>query len=138
MAATPIQIQLTKFEQIEILRAEIDLREQELKRTEKQIRDTLFEVERQKYLQTVHPIFTQLPAPAGLAQLSQFSDNRDALMQALETMQAALTALEAETIGQTAPPSRGLGKPSPAGAAGAARRPKFDSFDDFRASKSNG
>ncbi|HYF48928.1 MAG TPA: hypothetical protein VEJ63_05965 [Planctomycetota bacterium] len=143
MALPPIQIQLSKFEQIEILRQEIELREGELKQTEKSIREVLFELERQRYLQTIHPIFGQLPQPQQAATLPQLQANREALADAITTMQTALTALESETHGQTAPPSRNpsvlrqqqAGGAGAAGAAGAPRRAKFDSFDDFRANR---
>ena len=136
MALPPIQVQLSKFEQIEILRAEIELREQELRQTEKQIRDLLFESERQKYLRSVHPIFNQLPAPESAAHLPQLNANRDALGEALEAMRSSLAKAEAETAGQTAPPSRNpaAGLPRPA----QPRAARFDSFDQFRANKSNG
>ncbi|MFH0939400.1 MAG: hypothetical protein V1899_08990 [Planctomycetota bacterium] len=138
MSDASIQIQLTKFEQIEILRAEIELREQEFRQIEKQIRNTLYEVERQKYLQTVHKIFTQLSPPATVAQLPQLQTYRHTLIQALEAMQTTLVALEDETANQTAPPSRGLNQSAQTGVAGAARRPKFNSFEDFRTNKLNG
>jgi hypothetical protein len=144
MALPPIHLQLSKFEQIEILRAEIELREGELKQAEKQIRDTLYELERQRYLQSVHPIFSQLPPPEQAANLTQFNANREALGEAIQAMQTTLGALEAETAGQVAPPSRGLNTPRPGTAPGTGagalppRRPKFDSFDDFRANKGGG
>jgi hypothetical protein len=142
MALPPIQLQLSKFEQIEILRAEIELREGELKQVEKQIRDTVYEIERQKYLQSVHPIFNQLPPPEQVNNLPQFNANRDALAEAILAMQTTLAALESETAGQAAPPSRapGVNRPgtNPAAAAGVPRRAKFDSFDDFRANKTGG
>jgi len=146
MALPPIQIQLSKFEQLEILRSEIELREGELKQTEKSIREVLFEQERQKYLQTIHPIFSQLPPPQHAATLPQLHANREALGEAIVVMQTAFQALEAETHGQNAPPSRNPSVlRSAAGASGAAapaagapRRAKFDSFDDFRANKTGG
>ena len=141
MALPPIQIQLSKFEQLEIVRAEIELREKELKQTEKSIREVLFEVERQRYLQTIHPIFSQLPPPEQAANLPQLHANREALAAAIEAMQAAVKALEGATAGQTAPPSRGLGAlrqqqagaggsaaGAPAAATAAPRRAKFDTF----------
>ena len=146
MSLPPIQIHLSKFEQIEILRSEIELREHELKQTEKSIREVLFEQERQKYLQTIHPIFAQLPEPPHAENMPQMLANREALGAALLVMQEALNALETETAGQAAPPSRnpGLPRAGAAGSAGAAagsavpRRAKFDSFDDFKANRTSG
>ncbi len=142
MPLPPIQIQLTKFENIEILRQEIELREEELKQTEKYIRGILWEVERQKYLQTVHPLFQQLQTPAEAANLPQFHSNREALAAAVETMQAELKRLEAETKGQTAPSGWKANMPARAGQPAApglqAKKAKFDSFDDFRTQRPGG
>lgn len=129
MALEPINIQLSKFEQIEVLRQEIELRGEELKETEKSIRAVLWEIERIKYLSTVHPLFRQLPQPAEAANLPQLQANREALGQAIEALKVSLTALEGETKGMQPPPARaGM----PGAGAGAAPRKKFDSFDDFR------
>lgn len=142
MASPPIAVTLSKFEQLEILRAEIELRESELKGVEKQIRDCLFELERQRFLQTIHPVFSQLAPPEQSAHLPQLNANREMLADAIRSMQAVMTQLESETAGLSAPPSRnpGLQRPgAPAPAAGAApRRAKFDSFEDFRAAKPGG
>lgn len=133
MALEPINIQLSKFEQIEVLRQEIELREEELKETEKSIRVVLWEFERIKYLSTVHPLFKQLPQPAEAASLPQLQANREALGQAIEALKTALATLENETKGMQPPPTR-AGLPG----AAAAPRKKFDSFDDFRSRNPGG
>ena len=140
MALPPITVQLSKFEQLEILRGEIELREGELKTAEKQIKDCMFELERQRFLQGVHAVFQQLPPPEHAANLPQLNANRQVLADAIETMQAMMKQLEGETVGQAAPASRNPGmRPGPAQPQGAApRRAKFDSFDDFRANKQQG
>jgi len=143
MALPPIAVQLSKFEQLEIVRQEIEARETELKHVEKQIRDCMFELERQRFLQTLHPIFQQMTKPEQAAHLPQLNANRESLSGAIQSMQGALAALEGETAGQHAPPSRNPGLqragPGAAPAAGAApRRAKFDSFEDFRAAKGPG
>ncbi|MCW8131472.1 MAG: hypothetical protein KIS92_14075, partial [Planctomycetota bacterium] len=103
MGLPPIQVSLSKFEQIEILRQEIELREEEFKQTEKYIRTILWEIERQRFLQSIHPLFTQLQPPPEAAQLNQYVANRDALNTAIETMKNQLLVLEAETRGQAPP-----------------------------------
>ena len=127
MALPPITVQLSKFEQIEILRAEIQTRDEELKQAERLIRETLSEVERQKYLQTLHPLFKELQPPRDAAGLAQLLAKREALGTALQSMQATLTALERETAGQA--------RPIHAAAAAAGAKRRFDSFDDFRANR---
>lgn len=140
MAAPPITVQLTKFEQIEILRAEIEARDEELRKTEVLIRDTTTEIERQRYLQTLHVLFSTLPPPPEAANLPQLEIKRQALREATQVMQVALSALEKETAGQIAPPPRagGLGRPGAAPAAASGPRRKFDSFDDFKANRPPG
>src|SRR5262245_60922262 len=142
MALPPITIQLSKFEQLEIVRQEIEAKETELKHVEKQIRDCMFELERQHYLQQLHPIFQQMQEPEMAPHLPQLNANREAIAGAIQNMQGALAALEGETQGQHAPPSRNPGslqRPgTPAAASGAQRRAKFDSFEDFRAAKGQG
>ena len=127
----PISVQLSKFEQLEILRSEIEAREEQLKQTERQIREILYEMERQRYLQSLHAIFAQLPLPEGAENLEQLNQIRDALGDAILAMQAALRQLEAETAGQTAPaPRPGMLKQMaaqpPSGAGAGAPRRKFD------------
>lgn len=148
MALPPIQVQLSKFEQIEILRQEIELREEEFKQTEKYIRTIMWEVERQKYLQSIHPLFQQLQPPAEAASLVQFAANREALQSAIDVMKAQLLALEAETRGQAAPAGLRASMPQRPGAPGAAAgaaggipgapKRKFDNFDDFRTQRPGG
>ncbi|MCY3022572.1 MAG: hypothetical protein NTW87_26630 [Planctomycetota bacterium] len=135
MSLPPLAVQLSKFEQIEILRLEIEAREEELHQLERRIRETLFEIERQRYLQTLHPLFQQLQPPPDAAQLPQLNARRDALGEALKTMQASLAALERETAGQARPPSAPRGGPN-ASLSGPRRR--FDSFEDFRANRPPG
>jgi hypothetical protein len=134
MAAPPITLQITKFEQIEILRAEIEAREEELHKTEVHIREILFDVERLKFLQTIHAIYTRQQQPAEAANLAQLHAQRDALREAVQAMQATLAALEKETAGQAAPPSRGPVAARSGAAPGVppGSRRRFDSFDDFR------
>lgn len=147
MSLPPIVIQLSKFEQIEILRTEIEAREEELKNAEKQIRVVLFEVERQGFLQSIHVLFQDLQPPAEAARIQQLTETREALNDAIQTMKNTLAMLEGETAGQSAPASRGLqalrsagpgagaGSGSGAAAPVAPKRARFDSFDDFKSSK---
>jgi len=147
MALPPIQVQLSPFEQLEILRQEVGLREEEFKETEKYIRQLQFEVERQNYLKSIHPLFQQLQAPAEAANMPQLLANREALAVAIDTMKAALAALEAATKGKAVPPGARTALPGRPGApqvpgvpglAGVPKRAKFESFDDFRIQKPPG
>lgn len=125
MTLAPLTVLLTKFEQLEILRQEVETREAELRETERRIRELLFETERQKYLKSLHALFGDLKLPPEAGQMQTLYARREALHQALETMRKAMTALETETRGQAAP------APVRAGAAPGARR-GFESFEEFR------
>ncbi|HEY3319950.1 MAG TPA: hypothetical protein VGP72_05755 [Planctomycetota bacterium] len=133
MPAPPITVTLSKFEQLEILRAEIEAREEELHNLDRQIRELLFELERQKFLKLLHPLFQRMQPPQDLANLGQLNTTREQLTDALQTMRDTMTALETETAGQAAPASR-LRSNAPPAAPGIGRK-KFDSFDDFKAAK---
>ena len=135
MPTPPITVQLSKFELIEILRLEIEAREEELRQTEIKIRDVLLEVERLKYLQSVNAFYAKQPQPPDAGNLPQLEARRGALGEALESLQAALSALEKETVGQVAPPAR-AGSAARSGASPATGpRRKFDSFEDFRSNR---
>lgn len=142
MALPPITVQLSKFEQLEILRLETEAREEELRGLETKIRDILYDVEKRRYLHSLHPIFQELQPHAEMVNYQTIVQRRQALDEALANLKAATAALEAETAGLTRPsgamPAGGLRamQASQPGAAGAAApRRKFDSFDDFRATK---
>lgn len=136
MALPTISVQLSKFEHIEILREEIEAREKELQESERKIREILWASEKQRYLKSLHPFFlSALQDSPEAAQIPQLHIRREALSQALEIMRVQLTQVEAETAGQTAPPSQGGGVPQKKLSELQAQGPKknrFDSFDDFK------
>ena len=136
MLPPPITVELNKYGQIEILRAEILRVEEELKETEKQLRAILLEEERQNFLRTVHVMYQtmQWPEPAG--DLNRLNATRNALFDALQGLQTAMGQLEADGgkgsgIARTAQPAQPVA--SAPSALGGPRRQKFDSFDEFRA-----
>ena len=97
MALPPITVQLTNFQQIEILRDQIEQFEEELKKTESRIRDLLYEQEKQQYLRTVHSIFQHAPGAQGVEALPELHGTREALAGALDAMKAVLANLEASS-----------------------------------------
>lgn len=135
MPAPPITVQLSKFEQIEILRLELGEREEELRQTESKIRDILFEIERLKYLRSLHALYQKQPEPQEAASLPELQSRREALREALDTLQAALSALERETAGQTPPAGRVARPPSSSAADRSGAKRRFESFEDFRANR---
>jgi len=134
MSLPPITLQLTKFEQLEILRQEVEAREEELRTIEKSVRQILWELERQKYLKSLTPFFEQLAAPEEAARLPDLEAYRVALGEAIETMKASVAALEKDTKDQVPPPNSKGNGPSRFGP----RKAGFDSFEDFRSQRKAG
>lgn len=95
MSLTPITVQLSNFQQIEILRDQIEQFEEDLKKTESKIRTAVYEEEKRRYLRSVHPIFQHSPEPEGSRELPEMQRMREALAGALESLKAALANLEA-------------------------------------------
>jgi hypothetical protein len=107
MPLAPIVIQLSPFEQIEILRHEIEQFEEELKKTEVRIREVLYQVEKQRYLGSVHPVFQHgQHVPDGQA-LPELYNARETLASAIDAMKGAMTSLEAVTGTAPAAPRPG-------------------------------
>lgn len=125
MGAEPIRVELTRYQQLEILRLEEEDRAKELVEIEKRIREALWEMERVRFLQRIHPHFQLLKIPEAAAQVPQLEQYRQSLVQALETLKANIQALEKELGSKGTPPSPGQGGP-------ANRKVKFDSFEEFR------
>ena len=99
MPLPPLTHQLSTFEQIEILRNEIEQFEEELKKTESRIRDVLYQIEKQRFLTTVHPIFQHTQSVAEAQALPELNNTRETLASGLEAMQQALASLEAASGG---------------------------------------
>src|SRR5205809_7984450 len=143
MPLPPIVIQLSNFEQIEILRHEIEQFEEELKKTEVRIREVLYQVEKQRYLSTVHPVFQHTQnVPDGQA-LPELFNARETLASAIDSMKVAMTSLEAITgtapaaqkpaqrtlqPGPARPSVSSPGAPNPNVSNPGLRRSRFDAF----------
>ena len=140
MPPPPITVELNKFAQIEIVRNEIARLEGTLKDVERQIRETLFEHERLRFLRGLHPIFQDLTPGEKLGDANKLNASRDTVFDALQTLQAALARLEAETGGKSiAPAPRPTSNPaSTAGNPAVAGRRRFESFEQFKAQHENG
>jgi hypothetical protein len=130
MAMPPLNLELSNFEQLEIVRQEIEAREGELGECEKNIRTLLWELERLKYLRTVHPFFQNVQPPGEAGKLAELQAHRETLSEALAALKAAVAVLEKETKGQVRPPSRQPAVPARPGAG--PRKAGFDSFEEFR------
>ena len=87
--------QLSNFEQIEILRHEIEEFEEELKKTESSIRDVLYKVEKQKFLMSVHHSFHSRYDGNESGSLNELYQTRETVSGALDAMKQLLASLEA-------------------------------------------
>ncbi|HLX64636.1 MAG TPA: hypothetical protein VKX17_25410 [Planctomycetota bacterium] len=139
MPLPPISVQLTNFQQIEILRDQIEEFEEELKKTEARIREALYQVEKQRYLTALHPVFQHTPPQPDVQALPELHEARETLSSAVETMKAALAQLESVTGAVPRPPrpqapaaTRLSGvapsAPAPGASSAAVRRNRFDAF----------
>ncbi|MEI6231568.1 MAG: hypothetical protein WCT04_00845 [Planctomycetota bacterium] len=99
MPLPPLSHQLSTFEQIEILRNEIEQFEEEFKKTESRIRDVLYQVEKQRFLTTVHHIFQHGQTLPEAQALPELNSTRETLASALEAMKQALSSLESASGG---------------------------------------
>lgn len=127
-----IAIRLTPFEKLQALRDENEERESELLAVEREIREKLFRIERQRYLEGVSPFYASkrgdIPSMDEIDRLEARRQQLGELLRVIEE-QIPLLLQATDRTGAGAPvaaPETG------AAAAGPARKMKFDSFDDFR------
>jgi len=117
-----IGIQLSNFEKLQILREELEKRQEELTALEVSIRDNLFALERRRYLESLSPYYAAYLADAKLPtadEIAALEERRQQLRQLIQTIESAIAALV---------PSSAV---AVSAASGAARKSKFDSFEDF-------
>lgn len=126
MSSENIQVSLGPFERLEILREERKTLTEQLARVEVSIRNILFEVARQKYLQGLAPHYRVLQPPEGVHRLEQLEQLRTSVRQALEAIEKVFPALETEAGRTRAAPQRAAGGGRPGG---------FQSFDRARPSR---
>ncbi len=99
MPLPPITHTLSAFEQIEILRHEIEQFEEELKKSESNIRTVLYQIEKQRFLMSVHPIFNTGQIVPESDTLPEMYTARETLASALDAMKRLLADLEAASGG---------------------------------------
>lgn len=142
MALERIRIRLTAFEKIQALRDEEKLRTEELAEVESIIRDKLFMIERQRYLESLSPYYGSSVAMADIPsmdEIDQLEGKRSQLVSLLELIHVELPALlkkadakDEEPVAASASQAAQAATPGSASQAAQARKVKFDSFEDFR------
>ena len=114
MPLPPLTHSLSNFEQIEILRNEIEQFEEELKKSESHIRTILYQLEKQRFLTTVHPVFQNGQIVPESDALPEMYTLRETLASALDAMKRTLSELEAASGGAPlrVPPPRPMQMPA--------------------------
>ena len=137
MTDNPIHIDFTIFNQIELLRQEIDKREEELRSVESSIRDILFELEKIRYLQSLDAFYhnqKNVAYPANYETFPDLEQRRGDLVRVIATLKQTLEVASQQTSGArpvkpSGPPDSGA--KTPAASSGGSKR-GFDDFDSFR------
>ncbi|MFH1377522.1 MAG: hypothetical protein ABIH86_02070 [Planctomycetota bacterium] len=137
MTDNPIHVEFTIFNQIELLRQEVEKREEELRSVESSIRDILFELEKIRYLQSLDAFYhnqKNVAYPANYESFPDLEQRRTDLVRVIATLKQTLEIVSQQTSG--ARPVKPSGAPdsgtkSPSAPPGGAKR-GFDDFDTFR------
>ncbi|HTL54013.1 MAG TPA: hypothetical protein VL860_15680 [Planctomycetota bacterium] len=131
MSQEPIKVELTVFNQLQILRDELEARTAELAHLEGKMREIQFEIERIRYLGTIDPMLAQVEPPKEYAEFPKMEERRQSLYRAVAALKANLQVAETET-GGAAGGSAGQRQPSLAELRAqkppAAKRSRFDTF----------
>lgn len=129
-----IQVQLSVYEKVQILRDQLEERQEELAEVERTIRTKLQEIEKQRFLEGLSPYYAMhtegLPSPDEIEELEK---QRSLLVDLIATIEQQIPALlgsageEPRAAQQGAAPagSEPPQTPPPPGG-GAARKAKFD------------
>ena len=137
MTDNPIHVDFTVFNQIELLRQEVDRREDELRGTESSIRDILFELEKIRYLQSLDAFYhnqKNVSYPSNYEDFPELEQRRVDLIRVIATLKQTLDAVSQQTGG--ARPAKSAATPDQpsktAGASGSGAKRGFDDFESFR------
>lgn len=133
-ASEPIRVELSAFEKLAILRAELDERMDELEKLEATIREELTRSETQRYLESLGPYYaSNRPADLPTSEsIQSLEDRRAQLKNIVTSIEAMIPEVMKMAEGKEAPAATGGGSQ----AAGSARKARFDSFDDFKKAQS--
>ena len=136
MPEDKLSYELTPFERLEIIRLEVEERQEELAEVEATIRGVLYEVERLRLLAGISKAYAKAKAPEGYDKLDKLEARRVQLGAQIAALKAALPAIETQATGAAGGTAPAAGPAGASGGAKAQRKPKgFSSFDDFRSKK---
>ena len=133
-----IHVDITIYNQIELLRQEIDRREEEFKSIESSIRAVLFELEKVRYLQSLDAFYhdpNNVSYPDNYESFPDMEQRRIDLFRVIATLKQQLNAAIQQT-GMPRPAPAAASEPTAraSSASSASGGPKrgFDDFDSFR------
>ncbi len=133
-AIEKIQVELSPFEKLQILRSELDDRQKELAGLEAEIRSKLQVSQTQRYLESLSPYYAANPRE-GLAsreEVEAMEARRVQLHELIRNIEATIPMLlqsKGQDAGRQAAPAAAPAAPGPV------RKARFDSFDDFAQAK---
>ena len=111
MGREKIEVRLTAFEKLELVRAEFTKKKQEVVDLERKVRDILARQENVNYLRELSSYYATQPAPEDVKLVPQLESKRALLYAAIDALQAVLPQLEAAAA---------TGKPAPSTSTGGA------------------
>jgi hypothetical protein len=118
MGLEPLNVTLSSFEKLEILRSELKEREAELQKVEQTLRTALRELATFRYLKSVSPFYSTRATPPEASSVPELEKRRQALFQLIQTLRSEISRTEAAASG---------GKPAPpASNRGEVRRSRFE------------
>ena len=98
MALDPITVTLTTYEKLEILRGELKVREEELKKVEHDLRRAMQALAQHRYLKSLCTFYTHQPAPGEAAMVPDLDKRRQALFQVIAAIRSEIPRLESAAV----------------------------------------
>ena len=120
----PIHIELSVFEKLQIVRTELEQRQEEKEKLEGLIKSLLFEIEQAKYLKSLDPAYQKIDTTEQEEKLESLNKRRAEIYSILEKLEKTYPELETQARGKK--PGAGT-----QGGSGGLDK-KFSSFDDFK------
>ena len=107
MGLEAVTVTLSTFEKLQILRAELKVREAEFKEVERELRAAMQTLAQHRYLKSVSTFYTGQAAPAEAARVPELDKRRQALFQVIAALRSEIPRLESAAVaGSPAPPPR--------------------------------
>ena len=104
MSPDSMSVALTTFEKLEILRAELKEREQEIQKVERDLNAALRSLATYRYLKSIAPYYANKPAPPEATAVPELEKRRQSLVQVVQAIRAEMPALESAAVRGQAPP----------------------------------